>query len=87
METFEYLIEPNPRAILDALAPRLLEISMYHAIMEANASEHSARMVAMKSASDNARDLSNALLLQYNKARQAAITQEITEIIQGSNVA
>jgi F-type H+-transporting ATPase subunit gamma len=87
MDAFEYLIEPSPQEVLDALAPRLLEINLYHAVLEANASEHSARMVAMKSASDNARDLSEALLLQYNKARQAAITQEITEIIQGSNVA
>ncbi|MFA6495245.1 MAG: ATP synthase F1 subunit gamma [Candidatus Paceibacterota bacterium] len=85
MDHFEYLIEPSPKEILDALAPRLLEISVYHIILEANASEHSARMVAMKSAADNASDLSGALSLQYNKARQAAITQEITEIIQGSS--
>lgn len=79
----EYLIEPSPEIVLDALTRHLLEMQMYHLILEANASEHAARRVAMKSASDNAEELSSALNLLYNKSRQASITQEITEITAG----
>lgn len=80
----EYLIEPSPAEVLDELAPALLKVRLYHAILEANASEHSARRVAMKNASDNAADLSDSLTMVYNKSRQAAITNQIIEITSGA---
>ena len=81
---FEYLIEPDPKSVMDALAPELVEIVLYDFMLEANASEHSARMVAMKNASENAKELKESLTLEYNKARQAAITREISEIVGGA---
>jgi F-type H+-transporting ATPase subunit gamma len=80
----EYIIEPSPKEVLEELAPKLLKIRLYHAILEANASEHSARRVAMKNASDNASELSEALTMSYNKSRQAAITNQIIEITSGA---
>jgi F-type H+-transporting ATPase subunit gamma len=78
-----YSVEPGEVEVLSALLPRLAGIFVYHALLESQASEHSARMVAMKSASDKARDLSHALTLKFNKARQAAITREVSEITGG----
>lgn len=80
----EYLIEPSPEKVLEKLVKHLFFMQVYHLILEANASEHSARRLAMKTASDNASDLVSALNLQYNKSRQSAITKEITEIIAGA---
>ena len=80
----EYIIEPSPKEVLEELAPKLLKIRLYHAILEANASEHSARRVAMKNASDNASELSGELTMVYNKSRQAAITNQIIEITSGA---
>ena len=80
----EYLIEPSPKEVLNELAPRLLKVRVYHAILEANASEHSARRVAMKNASDNAADLSVSLNMVYNKSRQAAITNQIIQVTSGA---
>lgn len=80
---FEYIFEPSAKEILDSLIPQLIRMHVHHVILESNASEHSARMVAMKSASDNARDLIGSLTLTFNKARQASITQELTEITAG----
>ena len=80
----EYIIEPSPREVLGELAPKLLKIRLYHAILEANASEHSARRMAMKNASDNASELSDSLTMVYNKSRQAAITAQIIEITSGA---
>jgi F-type H+-transporting ATPase subunit gamma len=80
----EYIIEPSPREVLAELAPKLLKIRLYHAILEANASEHSARRMAMKNASDNASELSDSLTMVYNKSRQAAITAQIIEITSGA---
>ena len=80
----EYLIEPSAKEALEKLAKHLFFMQVYHLILEANASEHSARRLAMKTASDNASDLADALNLQYNKSRQSAITKEITEIIAGA---
>ncbi len=77
------LIEPNPKELLGKLLPELLEIEVMHAILEANASEHSARMIAMKNASDNAKELVSDLTVLYNKARQASITKELSEITAG----
>ena len=80
----EYLIEPTPKFVLERLAKHLFFMQIYHLILEANASEHSARRMAMKTASDNASDLGNKLNLQYNKSRQSRITTEISEISAGA---
>ncbi|OGZ65438.1 MAG: ATP synthase F1 subunit gamma [Candidatus Staskawiczbacteria bacterium RIFCSPHIGHO2_01_FULL_36_16] len=80
----EYTIEPEPEKVLEKLAEHLFFMQIYHLILEANASEHSARRMAMKTASDNASDLGNKLNLQYNKSRQARITTEIAEISAGA---
>ena len=80
----EYVIEPSPAEVLDELSRQLLKIRLYHDILEANASEHSARRVAMKSASDNASELGGTLNIQYNKSRQAAITNQIIEVTSGA---
>lgn len=79
-----YVIEPSPEEVIERIVPELLHASLYHAHLESQASEHSARMFAMKNASDNAGNLVDELTLQYNKARQAAITQEISEIVGGA---
>ena len=78
--SYQYLFEPTPNFILKTFLPRLIEIQVYQAILESNASEHSARMVAMKNASEAASDLIADLTLTFKKARQAGITQEISEI-------
>jgi len=80
----EYLIEPSAKDVLEKLAEHLFFIQIYHLILEANASEHSARRMAMKIASDNASDLGVELNLQYNKSRQSKITTEISEISAGA---
>jgi F-type H+-transporting ATPase subunit gamma len=79
-----YIIEPSAAEVLSQLAHTLLRIRIYHIILEANASEHSARRVAMKNASDNASELSNDLNVEYNKSRQAAITNQLIEIASGA---
>ncbi len=79
----EYLFEPDPRSVLDALLPRIAEAQLYQAILESLASEHSARMLAMKNATDAASDMIDDLRLTFNQARQAGITQEIAEISAG----
>jgi F-type H+-transporting ATPase subunit gamma len=76
----EYLFEPSPHAILSYLLPNLLTMQLLHLVLEANASEHSARMVAMKNASTNSSELAENLTLSYNNARQALITKEMIEI-------
>ncbi|MDO4231807.1 MAG: F0F1 ATP synthase subunit gamma [Lautropia sp.] len=82
--SWDYIYEPNPRAVLDELMIRYIEGLIYQALAESIASEHSARVVAMKAASDNAKKIINELQLSYNKARQAAITQELSEIVGGA---
>ena len=79
-----YEFEPDADEILKVLLPQYAESLIYGALLDGKASEHSARMTAMKNATDNAKDLINSLSLQYNRARQAAITQEITEIVGGA---
>lgn len=79
----EYKFEPTPTTIIKELVPLLVEIEIFHSILEANASEHSARMVAMKNASDNAKDIIGKLTIKYNKERQAQITKELIEITSG----
>ncbi|MGF1678783.1 MAG: ATP synthase F1 subunit gamma [Candidatus Methylacidiphilales bacterium] len=76
----DYLYEPSARHVLDDLFPAFVHFQVYHLLLEAQASEHSARMVAMKNATENAKSLVSDLTLEYNKARQAAITNEILEI-------
>jgi len=82
---FDYTFEPNPAEVLDRIIPRLLEVQLYQAFLEANASEHSARMTAMHQATEAANDMVAELTLFYNKARQAGITAEIAEISAGAN--
>ncbi|MEO1836195.1 MAG: ATP synthase F1 subunit gamma [Akkermansiaceae bacterium] len=76
----DYLFEPSPDGVLDALLPLYLNYQVYQMLLEARASEHSARMVAMKSATDNAENMIKDLTLEYNKVRQGAITSELLEI-------
>ena len=80
-----YTYEPNPQAIIDHLLPMYVENTLYGIILDSKASEHASRMTAMKSATDNAEDLIHTLQLHYNRARQAAITIELTDIIGGAN--
>lgn len=80
-----YLYEPDPETILNALLPRLVELQIYQALLESVASEHAARMVAMQSATNNALGLIDRLTLEMNKARQAAITKEMLDIVGGAN--
>lgn len=82
--SYEYIFEPNAREVLEQMMPRLLEVQIYQAVLESDASEHSARMLAMRNASDAATDMIDNLSLVYNQARQAAITQEIAEISSGA---
>lgn len=83
-DLWDYIYEPEARVLLDDVLTRYVEGLVYQAVLENLASEHAARMVAMKSASDNATSMIDELKLIYNKARQAAITQEISEIVGGA---
>jgi F-type H+-transporting ATPase subunit gamma len=78
-----YIYEPSQEALLDNIIPRFTALQVYQAILEAQASEHSARMVAMRNATDSARDLLGALQLSYNKARQLSITSDLLDIVGG----
>jgi F-type H+-transporting ATPase subunit gamma len=80
----DYIYEPSPRAILDVIVPRFTELQVYQAVLESLASEHSARMVAMRNATDNAEQLVGDLTLRYNKARQQSITSELLDIAGGA---
>jgi F-type H+-transporting ATPase subunit gamma len=79
-----YDYEPSPAVLLDSIVPRFTELQVYQSILEAKASEHSARMVAMNNATDNAADLIDYLILERNKARQTSITSEILDIVGGA---
>ena len=81
---WDYIYEPDARELLDGLLSRYIESQVYQAVVENNACEQAARMIAMKSATDNAGELMDELQLIYNKARQAAITQELSEIVSGA---
>jgi F-type H+-transporting ATPase subunit gamma len=78
-----YTIEPNAETVLTALLPKLITIAIFHALLENKASEHSARMVAMKSATDKAKDMTKSYTRIFNRVRQAAITREVSEITSG----
>lgn len=84
LATTEYLYEPGPGQLLDELLPRFTELQIYQALLEAQASEHSARMVSMRNATENAKELIGDLTLTYNKARQDAITKEMLDIAGGA---
>ena len=79
-KNYDYVLEPSPEKIFESLVPQLLEFEIYHTVLEANASEHSARMMAMRNACDNANDIIKDLTLNYNKVRQNQITAEVSEI-------
>ncbi len=83
-EAVDYIYEPGKEEILNELIPKSLKTQLFKAILDSNASEHGARMTAMHKATDNATELKNELTLSYNKARQAAITGEILEIVGGA---
>jgi F-type H+-transporting ATPase subunit gamma len=80
----DFIYEPEPKAVLAQLLPRFVEVQVYQAVLEMITSEFSARMVAMRNATDNAGELLDDLQLGYNKARQATITREIIEISAGA---
>jgi F-type H+-transporting ATPase subunit gamma len=80
----DYLFEPSPADVFDRLLPRYVDVLVYEAILESAASEQSARMVAMKNASDNASEIEKELTLTYNKARQEQITTELLDIVGGA---
>jgi F-type H+-transporting ATPase subunit gamma len=80
----DYIYEPSPQEILDAVLPRFTELQVYQAVLESLASEHSARMMAMRNATESAEELVGDLTLSYNKARQQAITSEILDIAGGA---
>lgn len=81
----EYIYEPSADAVLNTLVPRFAETLFYQALLESKASEHGARMTAMGSATDKAKEMIDQLTLMYNRARQAGITREISEIVGGAN--
>ena len=82
-QNVDYIYEPDSGSVLAGLLPRFVEMQVYHAILESIASEQSARMVAMRNATDNAKDLVDDLTLTYNKARQESITKELLDITGG----
>ena len=84
LPTNEYVFEPSEEEVLNSFVPQVLNIKLYQSLLENSASEHSARMSAMKQANDNASEMIRNLEVQYNRERQGKITQELTEIISGS---
>ena len=80
----DYIFEPSKEEIVNNIIPNSLKVQLFKALLDSNASEHGARMTAMHKATDNAKDLVGELKLQYNKARQASITNEILEIVAGA---
>ena len=79
-----FIVEPDMNTVLSQLIPKLAHLALYTALLDSNASEHAARMVAMQTATDNADELLRELNLQYNKSRQQAITSELLDIVGGS---
>ena len=82
---FDYIFEPNSNSVLERLLPRFVESEIYHTILESIASEQSARMVAMRNATESANELTESLTLAYYKARQESITSELLDIVGGAS--
>ena len=80
----DFIFEPNKEVLIEELMPMILNTQLYKAVLDSNASEHGARMTAMDKASENANELLKSLKISYNRARQAAITTELTEIVSGA---
>lgn len=80
----DYIFEPSRKALLKTLIPKSIKLQLYTALLDSNASEHAARMIAMQTATDNADDLVNELTIEYNKSRQQAITNELLDLASGS---
>src|SRR5207253_2348948 len=80
----DFIFEPSRELLINELMPKILNTQLYKAVLDANASEHGARMTAMDKASENANELLKTLRISYNRARQAAITTELTEIVSGA---
>ena len=80
----DFIFEPNKEVLIEELMPKILNTQLYKAVLDGNASEHGARMTAMDKASENANELLKNLKISYNRARQAAITTELTEIVSGA---
>jgi F-type H+-transporting ATPase subunit gamma len=80
----DFIFEPNQEVLIAELMPKILNTQLFKAVLDGNASEHGARMTAMDKASDNANELLKSLKISYNRARQAAITTELTEIVSGA---
>jgi F-type H+-transporting ATPase subunit gamma len=83
-QSIDYIFEPSKLEIVEELIPKSIKIQLFKALLDSHASEHGARMTAMHKATDNAKELQRNLKLSYNKARQAAITNEILEIVGGA---
>jgi F-type H+-transporting ATPase subunit gamma len=83
-QSLPFEIEPDPETLLAALVPKAVEVEIFRALLENQAGEHAARMTAMEAATKNTQDLIEKLTLQYNRARQAAITRELVEIVTGA---
>jgi F-type H+-transporting ATPase subunit gamma len=83
-ESLPYEIEPSPEQLLGVLVPKAVEVELFRALLESQSGEHAARMTAMESATKNTEDLIEKLSLKYNRARQAAITSELVEIVTGA---
>lgn len=81
--TVRYIIEPSPEILAETLIPELMQAMVFHALIESKACEHSARMVAMKNATDKSKEITRSLTIRYNKARQTMITAEVSEITAG----
>jgi len=79
-----FTIEPNAEALLELLVPKALQVELFRALLDSQAGEHAARMTSMESATRNTEDMISRLTLQYNRARQAAITKELMEIVSGA---
>ena len=80
----DYIVEPSPKELVESLLPKVLRLKVYTVLLDSNAAEHAARMIAMQAATDNADDLLQELTVAYNKSRQQAITNELLDIIGGS---
>jgi F-type H+-transporting ATPase subunit gamma len=83
-QSLPFEIEPSPERLLEVLVPKAVEVELYRALLESQSGEHAARMTAMESATRNTEELISSLTLKFNRARQAAITKELVEIVSGA---